>query len=263
MGIGGYSTVDALRGEIGASLVKSRIIETTLQYIRETMNSKFNNIKEMMLDTINSKSGRWFMRADHYRQELGIEWEDLYKMTKEELKRKVREYDTRKWRESLNNKSTLEFYREGKTKIGYEHCYRNNINSMFLARARMNSLKLEEAKGRGIVGYDSTCKLCKNGEENLVHFIAECPALEGKRKMELFNSNSTNPKQMTIDLLFNQNRYQEVGRMIEEMWYRRRSILKTEDDIHRNSPDPGGTDQTPRIGRRHGFPIQRRQRLRR
>merc|ERR1711891_115828 len=37
MGIGGYSTVAALRGELGASMVKSRVMETTLQYVREVI----------------------------------------------------------------------------------------------------------------------------------------------------------------------------------------------------------------------------------
>merc|ERR1711888_247178 len=41
MGIGGYSTVAALRGELGASMVKSRVMETTLQYVREVMNGRF------------------------------------------------------------------------------------------------------------------------------------------------------------------------------------------------------------------------------
>ena len=52
MGIGGYSTVAALRGELGALMMKTRVMETTLQYVREVMNGKFENIKEMMLDTI-------------------------------------------------------------------------------------------------------------------------------------------------------------------------------------------------------------------
>ena len=46
MDIGSYSSVDALRGEIGASLVRSRVMETTLQYVRSVMSSKFENIKE-------------------------------------------------------------------------------------------------------------------------------------------------------------------------------------------------------------------------
>ena len=48
MRIGAYSTVDALRGEMGASMVKSRVMETTLQFARDALNSKFLNIKEMM-----------------------------------------------------------------------------------------------------------------------------------------------------------------------------------------------------------------------
>ena len=52
LGIGGYSTVETLRGEIGASMIKSRIMETMLLFIVDTLASKFNNIKEMMNDSI-------------------------------------------------------------------------------------------------------------------------------------------------------------------------------------------------------------------
>ena len=44
LGIGGYSTVESLRGEIGASSVRARIIETMLAYIINIINGKFNNI---------------------------------------------------------------------------------------------------------------------------------------------------------------------------------------------------------------------------
>ena len=52
LGIGGYSTVEALRGEIGASMIKSKIMETTLAYLIDTMASEFNNVKKMMNDAI-------------------------------------------------------------------------------------------------------------------------------------------------------------------------------------------------------------------
>merc|ERR1711874_515734 len=45
LGIGGYSTVEALRSEIGASLVKSRMMETMLLFIVDTLASNFNDIK--------------------------------------------------------------------------------------------------------------------------------------------------------------------------------------------------------------------------
>ena len=128
------------------------------------------------------------------------------------------------------SKSTLKYYREGKTKIGYELCYRNNANSMFLARARTNSLKLEEAIGRGITFYNRTCKLCNQGEEDLVHFIVECPALERKRNYELLDSRILDPKDRMVELLFKQREFQETGKMIKNMWYSRRAILKYKKD---------------------------------
>ena len=230
LGIGGYSTVAALRGELGASLVKSRVMETTLQYVRNVMNSNFENIREMMKDTVEQKKGNWYRTVNSYVEELGISWTSLYDMSKEEIKSLIRRYDTKAWKDNLVNKSTLKYYKEGKTKIGYELCYRNNANSMFLARARTNSLKLEEAIGRGITFYNRTCKLCNQGEENLVHFIVECPALERKRNYELLDSRISDPKERMVKLLFKQRKFQETGKMIKNMWYSRRAILKYKED---------------------------------
>ena len=60
----------------------------------------------------------------------------------------TRKYDTQLWEKDLREKSILLYYKEGKGKMGYEFCYRNNVNSMFFARARLNSLRQEEAMPR-------------------------------------------------------------------------------------------------------------------
>ena len=226
MDIGGYSTIDALRGEMGASLVKSRVMETMLLYVVDTMNSKFENMKEMMLDTIETGKGHWYTNINSYREELEISWEELYTMSKKELKNRIRTYDTEKWNTSLESKSTLKYYVQGKTKIGYEFCYRNNLNSTFLARARINSLKLEEAKGRGNPHYDRTCKLCREEEENIVHFLIDCKALEEERNYEIIDSSIENSEEKMIKLLFQTGKYQETGYMIKKLWCRRRTLLE-------------------------------------
>ena len=137
------------------------------------------------------------------------------------------------WRDNLEEKSTLKYYKEGKTKIGYELCYRNNINSMFLARARINSLKLEEAMGRGKAFYNKTCKLCKQGEEDLLHFLIECPALERRRNYEILDRKIQVPEDRLMQCLFRQKRFQETGKMVKEMWYTRKNILKYEKDTEK------------------------------
>merc|ERR1712237_15801 len=225
MGIGGYSAVDALRGEMGASLVSSRIMETMMLYVVDTMKGSFENIKDMMEDTMKVKKGRWYTSIEKYMKNLGISWEELKKMSREELKRRVREYDTKKWRTSLQDLRTQKYYVLGKKKFGYDFCYRNNYDSTFLAKARLNALKLEEQIGRGKRGYDKTCKLCKTTEEDIVHFIMDCPALEAVRDYDLIKRTGESSQERMIELLFRTERYQEVGCLVRKLWQRRRKLL--------------------------------------
>ena len=149
LGIGGYSTVETLRGEIGASMIKSRVMETMLLFLVDTLAGEFTNIKNMMTDSLVRGKGKWYNTIDEYRQELNLSWDQLRKIDRPALKKLVRNYDTEKWREGMIKKSSLRIYVLEKKDIGYELCYRNNSYSKFLARARKNSLQLEEHKGRG------------------------------------------------------------------------------------------------------------------
>ena len=236
MGIGGYATVEALRGEIGASMVKSRIMETTLLYMIDTLASDFTNIKSMMKDTLKKKKGRWYRAIDEYRAELGLSWETLYETDRPTLKKIVRAYDTEKWRVGLGKKISMRYYIKEKKEIHYDLCYRNNNCSMFYARARINALKLEEHRGRGIEGYNKTCKMCREENEDLVHFISNCKALEKTRNYKLLDKYIRNPEERMRKLLFRDDRHWEIGKMIKNLWVERRKILKEIETKNENSP---------------------------
>ena len=226
LGIGGYSTVEALRGEIGASMVKSRIMETMLQYLINTLSSQFSNVKEMMEDTISKGKGKWINAIEEYRLELGLTWKQLRKLNQSSLKRLIKEYDTMEWYNEMREKQSLRFYIKEKTEVKYEMCYRNSLSSAFYARARINSLKLEEQIGRGKMNYDKKCKLCEKEEEDIVHFTIKCEKLEGKRNYELINKELIDPEERMRALLFRNENHQEVGRMIKELWDLRGKMLK-------------------------------------
>ena len=246
LGIGGYSAVASLRGEVGASLMRTRIMESTMQYVRNVMSGGFKNVKEMMADIIKKKVGNWYWTVNSYLEELGITWDELYDMTKSEIKTLIRKYDTQIWEKDLKEKVILLYYREGKGKMGYEICYRNNINSMFLARARLNSLRLEEAMGRGNRFHNKTCKLCKQEDEDLLHFMIKCPCLERKRNYEILDKEIKEPRKRLIHCLCKQRKYQETGRMIKEMWYTRRNMIKYEKENKKKVRD---IDENIRITR--------------
>ena len=137
----------------------------------------------------------------------------------------TKRHDNTQWENELNERKTLKYYKVGKKKIGYDHCYRNNVNSQFLAMARINAIGLEEAKKRGCSFYNATCKLCSYEEEDLVHFAIQCPKLESIRNKELINEDILDPEERLIHILFEQKRYQETGKMLKSMWYKRKYLL--------------------------------------
>ena len=87
-----------------------------------------------------------------------MSWEVLKNTDRKRLKVRIREYDTQLWLQGMDQKPTLRWYIKGKLKIEYENCYRNNNSSTFLAKARTNSLQLEEHLGRGLPNYDTNCR---------------------------------------------------------------------------------------------------------
>ena len=261
LGIGGYATVEALRGEIGTSMVKSRVMENMMLYMVDTLASDFTNVKRMMMDTIDKEKGRWYKAIEEYRIELKITWEELKKMERPALKNLIKQYDTAKWEEGMIKKTSMKYYIKEKKEIKYELCYRNN-NSMFYARARTNSIKLEDHKGRGIENYNKTCKLCNEEKEDLVHFLTKCRKLEEKRNYNLLDRKETDPENRMRKLLFRNNECYEIGKMIKELWILRRNLLKLkldkkgkqidkEESIQKIycKSDPGPQKRTLRIGR--------------
>ena len=126
--------------------------------------------------------------------------------------------------EEMNQKQVLRWYMLGKQSIEYENCYRNNGHSAFLAKARTNSLQLEEHLGRGKTNYNTICKLCGLGEENLKHFLVECTKLEWERNPMIMEGPHVPTEDKTIQILFRNKNHQELVLMIKKMWNLRKRM---------------------------------------
>ena len=86
LGIGGYSTVESLRGEIGASMMQTRIMETMLLFIVDTLASEFGDVKRLMNDTIERGREKWISTINEYRRELGITWKEMKEIDRKALR---------------------------------------------------------------------------------------------------------------------------------------------------------------------------------
>ena len=85
--------------------------------------------------------------------------------------------------------------------------------------------------------------------------------MENKRDYKIINNKIIDLEQRLIDVLYKQENHRGIGWMIRAMWLKRKDILKTKEDMHRNSQinkkrnkygmnksDPGLrlTNQTPK-----------------
>ena len=227
IGVGGTTPVATLRGEVGASSIESRVMETVLNFTRNSLQGKFVDVKSYMEHDLETGKGRWSKTVHKYRQELRIRYNNLKDMSKKEIKNKVRERDTKLWEENMEEKETLKWYRRGKKKIGYDMCYRNTYSSKLLARARTNTLQVEEFIHRRNRNHSKICRLCGRDEEDLKHFLINCPRLGSKRNRRIMEKwyNVYKDKQL-INILFNEKDYDKVRKMVGAMWLLRKDLLR-------------------------------------
>ena len=124
---------------MGASAMKSRIIESKLKLVKSMMDCG-NELVGRVWDDGNSG---WNKQLGKYLEEVGIGRREFVDMDKGEIKGRVRAYDNRIWREELNGQSSASLYREHKRRIEEEKFYDNSKASEILFRARANRIKLE------------------------------------------------------------------------------------------------------------------------
>ena len=173
-----YAPVVALQGEVGCSSVDARDMKSKIKfakYLMETENVVLRAVFERMRDR--GRMCPWMRLVGGYLVELGLGWAELEGMGAKDVVRRVDVWEENRWREELNEKSSLLHYRM-KAGIGGE-TYDNSWGSVLLFRVRSNTLRLgwRARYWGGEVG----CMMCGAEEETLKHFLLECPELEGFR----------------------------------------------------------------------------------
>ena len=148
-------------------------------------------------------------------------------MGKAEIKRKVREYDTRKWKEGLERKASVRIYRENKKEVKEDRIYDNGRPAQILFQARANNMALNE-KNRHREEGETRCEICGEGEmENLGHFLLACETLDVERDEELMERNSGATAEEWIgNILWKEEDMERVKRMIGKMWQKRAVVRK-------------------------------------
>ena len=95
---------------------------------------------------------------------------------------------------------------------------------------------MEEHKGRRQKNCNTTCKLCGEEREDLVHFIIKCKSLETKRNYNLIKKDIKDPEARMRKLLYKNEKHQEIGKLIRNLWTVRKELIdKLSKELDKNT----------------------------
>ena len=149
------------------------------------------------------------------------------KISNSVLKSKIMRWDTQRWRNDKESKTTLAVYNQFKREISEEEIYVNDYNSVLLYKCRSNTVKFGWRSRFG--GGDVGCWVCGLAEvETVEHFLLECSGLGELRQV-------TGMEEVPIcELLLFGVRREEVRNKyrgyIGRLWRKREEILKLHED---------------------------------
>lgn len=226
LGAPAYAPNCTLRGDVGASLMITRVILGRLQYIRSIMQGRNDMLKEMLEEMMEDEKNKWMKTTKKYLDKVGLKMNQIKNMTRETLKKHVKQWDGRQWRIEVESKTSLVIYYACKEEIEEEYCFDNNPSSIVYYRARSNCLALNDRKRH--TKEDSTCVLCNQECEDIEHFLLLCPVYSTERVYSIHLQQPYNEKKNEIigRFLFDKDDIEEKKETIYKMWRKRCTRLE-------------------------------------
>ena len=225
-----YAPNATLRGEIGASSMRKRIIESRLKYMKSIETGR-NPLLEDILYTIKryGKWQKWYDKTEEYGKEFNHSIAEIEDLSENELRRTLNEYDTERWKKELNSKSSIAIYKDWKKEIKEEPIYDNRPASVTLYRARANCLPLMERNRH--TGENTQC-FCGEGTENLEHMLLHCKEYEEIRMLtkELQRPYNEKTEDVIGTFLFDTTNIEEKKTVLHKIWRKREAKTRAARD---------------------------------
>ena len=221
-----FTALEALRGDIGSSLMETRFIKSRFMLIKSIHEGDNGLIKEVLKNIRKDRYDPWNCTLNLYLKWVKISYDELINMDRVQVDKKVKEYDGGLWMREMATKSSLIIYSKYKKVVKEETVYDNRNSSVLLFQARTNSLNLNIEKRHQ--NGDITCSLCKQEAEDSFHFIFICTSLERKRDTALLNECRGNTRVDRLGvLLYEVVDIERVKRLLQCLWQLRHRLLKS------------------------------------
>ena len=225
--LGGRSCtpIAILRGEVGSSMVITRVIQSWLVLAKSILVGENILLKQVLGNIMRTRKGCWFITFTKYLETIGISYNNFVEMDISEIKAKIREYDNKLWFDNLGDLTDRDVYKKFKSSVGRSFGYDNRFESDLLFKARSNDLDLNIFKRH--TGGDIACVLCGAVREDLEHFLFNCQKLERVRDRTLIDriAMSGDSVDRIGNLLFCKTYVEEVKMQLGRLWRERNTLL--------------------------------------
>ena len=218
-----YTPVTVLRGEVGASLMKTRHLQSKINYLKSILTGRNKLLQKVLqrMEVMGTKS-KWITGIKKCLEEVGLSYESVKEMEWKDIRKALEAWDTNEWKDEMELKSTLEVYREFKSEIK-EEVYHNDEESRIFFQIRSNTLNINDRRRHE--GRSMQCELCGAEKEDLEHFLLVCGALEEERRkiIKLQRPQEEDQKKIIGELLFGDRDEREK---LYVMWIKRKQVIE-------------------------------------
>ena len=101
LGVAGYTAKEAIRGEIGASLMESRQREASILFVKDGLECEFEKVKIALENNIKKNKGDWIHRINRFMETVNLTWTDIRTKNRQEIRDIIRDHDTKLWEEEM------------------------------------------------------------------------------------------------------------------------------------------------------------------
>ena len=227
LGAAHYSPNVTLRGEIGASLVKKRVINGRINYIKGIQSNR-NKLLETILRTIETeRETRWIKTTRKYMNVTNINCNYIRLNSKEYLKQFMIKWDRNIWEDELEMKTSLQIYKKNKNDFGEEEIYENRPSSIILYKARTNALQLNDRNRH--TNKEIHCLVCDTDDkEDIYHFMLHCTAYKEQRSQSIHQQQPylESDQNKVGHFLFDKENIEEKKELLFTTWKIRQHEMK-------------------------------------
>ena len=172
--------LEAIRGDMGWSTFKERIVKGKLCFARKIENLSEERWAKKIL-TEEDRNSKWKKEIKRWKKKENLE-ENWNTAQIKDIKITVQENGKNKWQRGMEGKSTLKWYTK-KEKPEEIEWHSGDWGSKLLFKARAGVL---EVNGRKRNEEEQNCKFC-NEKETIEHLIVECSEYDDLRETLIRN----------------------------------------------------------------------------